>query len=132
MPDEPIDVNSRAADGMVYRESGDLAVVRAYVRSAALAEGLPVDRAELLVLAVSELVTNTLQHTTGVGHVRVWRDGEQVVCEVADSGAARSIGEMPAAETRRGRGLAIAKRVVDELSQRTGVAGTVVQLRMAT
>jgi serine/threonine-protein kinase RsbW len=120
-----------AVDRMGYRELGDLAGVRSFVRSAALGRGLPAGRVELLMLAVSELAANTVEHTTGGGQVRLWRDGGDVVCEVADSGGPRTIRAMPAAASRRGRGLAIVQRVVDQVSTFAGPHGTVVQVRMA-
>jgi serine/threonine-protein kinase RsbW len=123
---------ARGADAqvMAYSEPDDVADVRTFVRAAAVHGGLSVTRAELLVLAVSELATNTLQHAHSGGRVRVWDDGQELVCEVIDSGAQRSFGAMPAADAPRGRGLAIVQAVVDEYSTFTSPDGTVVQLRM--
>ncbi len=126
----PVGRTGAAVDGMSYDEPDDVAAVRSFVRSAAVSRGLPPARAELLVLAVSELATNTLQHTTGGGQVRVWSDDHQIVCEVVDGGSARSIGRMPAADSQRGRGLAIVERVVDDLAIFADPAGVVVQVRM--
>lgn len=130
MSEDSVGSVGAVVDGMAYGEPGDVAVVRSFVRSAAVNRGLSAARAELLVLAVSELATNTLQHTTGGGRVRVWSHGHQIVCEVTDGGAARSIGQMPAADSQRGRGLAIVRRVVDAVSIYAGPGGTVVQMRM--
>ncbi|MEK8105703.1 hypothetical protein NKG94_12165 [Micromonospora sp. M12] len=41
---------------------------------------------ELLTLAVSELATNTLQHTTGGGWVRLWAEPGQLFCDIVDRG----------------------------------------------
>ncbi|MDG4824755.1 ATP-binding protein [Asanoa sp. WMMD1127] len=112
-----------------YSEAGDLAAVRAFVRTRAEAHGLAPDRADLLVLAVSELATNTLQHGTGGGRVTVWARDGQLVCEVLDQGPARDFGRaMPPADAVRGRGLAIVERVCDDVSSTTGAHGTVVRL----
>src|SRR5262249_6297779 len=119
-----------AVADIAYARSGDLAAVRTFVRSAAIGHGLSAPRTEMLVLAISELTTNTLQHTTSGGRVRVWSGDGQIVCEVVDRGAERSFGHMPAADSHRGRGLAIVRRVVDALSSYVGDAGTVVQVRM--
>jgi serine/threonine-protein kinase RsbW len=114
-----------------YARPTDLAAVRAFVRRWGGALGLPDNRAELLALAVSELATNTLQHTSGGGRVRVWADAGDVVCEVADQGAARAFGRaMPAPAAVRGRGLAIVERVCDEVSTTAGPDETVVSLRL--
>ena len=50
-----------------YHNAGDLGAVRAFVRDHALASGMSQARTELLMIAVNELATNTLQHTTGGG-----------------------------------------------------------------
>ena len=53
-------------DGMFYEVADDLRRVRAFVTERALALGLSAGRVEVLTLAVSELTTNTLQHTSGL------------------------------------------------------------------
>jgi anti-sigma regulatory factor (Ser/Thr protein kinase) len=119
-----------AADTMSYSQASDLSAVRAFVRAAASALGLSPGRVDMLLLAVSELATNTLQHTSGAGRVRVWADGGQVVCDVMDTGADRSFGPMPEAEAERGRGLAIVKRIADAVSTVTRPEGMLVRVRM--
>jgi serine/threonine-protein kinase RsbW len=118
------------ADTMLYAAAGDLVAVRAFVRSCASALGLPAGRGELLALAVSELATNTLQHTPGGGSVRMWAEPGQVICDVVDGGPGRSFGDMPPAESLRGRGLAIVDQVVDEVATMSGPDGTLVRIWM--
>jgi serine/threonine-protein kinase RsbW len=130
MPEAPAGSVQPAADSMSYTEPGDLGTIRAFVRANAVALGLPTGRADLLTLAVSELTTNTLQHTNGGGRVRVWAERGQVVCDVVDTGPARSFGRMPEPESIRGRGLAIVAQVADDVSSWTGPEGTVVRIRM--
>jgi serine/threonine-protein kinase RsbW len=133
MPPQPhTSTSSEATSGaMSYATVDDLVDVRAFVRSRALALGLPTGRAELLVLAVNELTTNTVQHTTGGGRVRVWGEPGQVVCDVVDRGPARPFGRgMPAADAVRGRGLAIVERISDELTTGRDGEGTRVRLRL--
>jgi serine/threonine-protein kinase RsbW len=114
---------------LAYREAADLAAVRQFVRTRARAHGLAAERADLLVLAVSELATNTLQHSSGGGRVTVWAATGRLVCEVVDQGAPRDFGrEMPAPGAVRGRGLAIVERVCDDVSSTTGEHGTLVRL----
>ena len=60
--------------------------VRAFVESAAVAAGLGPQRTRDLVLAASEVATNSLLHGGGRGVVRMWRHGESVACEVRDEG----------------------------------------------
>jgi serine/threonine-protein kinase RsbW len=114
-----------------YAEPGDLARVREFVRSRAVELGLPEQRAELLTLAVSELATNTLQHTAGGGVVRLRAADGRVVCDVIDGGAIRTLGRpMPAADALRGRGLAIVERICDEVGVETAGDGTRVRLAL--
>jgi len=114
-----------------YRAPGDLAVVREFVRAEAERIGLSRVRADLLAVAVSELATNTLQHTDGGGVVRIWAEPGRVRCEVVDGGEPPGFGRaMPAADQPRGRGLAIVERICDEVAIRPDGDGTAVRLGM--
>ncbi|MEV4347577.1 ATP-binding protein [Actinoplanes sp. NPDC049596] len=114
-----------------YAEPGDLAPLRDFIRLHATALGLPGDRADLLTLAVSELATNTLQHTAGGGRVRLWGADGRVYCDVIDGGPLRALGRsMPAADAPRGRGLAIVERICDEVDVETDGAATRVRLAL--
>lgn len=125
-----IEPNS-GSDSLRYHEPGDLADVRAFVAARATAIGLPARRVELLVLAVSELATNTLQHTHGGGVVRVFKQPGVLVCDVVDQGPARHLGRsMPAADSVGGRGLAIVERVCDEVETSAVAEGTRVRIRL--
>jgi serine/threonine-protein kinase RsbW len=115
---------------MAYAAAEDLGHVRAFVRARALELGLAADRVDLLTVAVSELATNTLQHTSGGGRVQVWAEPGQLVCEVVDGGPDRSFGVMPPAESLRGRGLALVHKIVDSVTTATTAAGTFVRMRM--
>ncbi|BAL88931.1 hypothetical protein AMIS_37110 [Actinoplanes missouriensis 431] len=116
-------------DGMSYAVPDDLRAVRAFVTERAHALGLAEARIDLLTLAVSELTTNTLQHTTGGGHIRVWVSDGRLVCDVVDQGTERPFGRaMPAAEAVRGRGLAIVERVCDAVYTTVVPEGTLVRI----
>jgi anti-sigma regulatory factor (Ser/Thr protein kinase) len=120
---------SETSDEMWYSEPGDLRAVRAFVTERARALGLPAGRIELLTLAVSELTTNTLQHTSGGGHIRLWAEDGRLVCDVVDGGLDRPFGRaMPAAEAIRGRGLAIVERICDAVYTRAVPGGTLVRI----
>ena len=116
-------------DEMSYDRPADLAEVRAFVRARAGDLGLPERRADLLTLAVSELATNTLQHTAGGGRVRLRVERGRLLCDVIDQGPVRLLGRaMPAAQEIRGRGLAIVERVCDEVGIESENGSTRVRL----
>jgi serine/threonine-protein kinase RsbW len=114
-----------------YHEPADLAVIREFVRAESQGAGLSRVRADLLAVAVSELATNTLQHTGGGGVVRIWAEPGRVCCEVVDGGDLPGFGRaMPAADQLRGRGLAIVERICDEVGVHPDGDGTAVRLGM--
>lgn len=138
-PEEPSNGRVRSSEltnggdspeaAMSYAEPDDLRAVRAFVTERALALGLPEGRVDVLALAVSELTTNTLQHTTGGGHIRIWAEGGRLVCDVVDGGQGRPFGRvMPAAEAVRGRGLAIVERICDAVYTAAVPGGTLVRI----
>jgi anti-sigma regulatory factor (Ser/Thr protein kinase) len=91
------------------------------------------DRADGLVLAVDELVTNSLRHGGGKGALRAWHEGDDVVCEVADAGTISDplVGRTrPPFDRSGGRGLWIANHFCDLLQIRSSTAGTVIRCRV--
>jgi serine/threonine-protein kinase RsbW len=131
VPGDPPAALAASPAELAYHQPIDLALVRAFVRDRSMALGLPELRADLLTLAVSELATNTLQHTTGGGLVRVWASGDAIGCDVLDQGPLRTLGHtMPAADAIRGRGLAIVERLCDEVAVDTEDGRTRVRLTM--
>lgn len=117
-------------DSMAYDAVTDLPDLRAFVCARAMLLGLPPSRAEMLELAVSELATNTLLYTVGGGHVRVWVEAHQLMCEVVDQGPPPRFGRaMPPPDAERGRGLPIVEQVCDGVSTATAPGGTAIRLR---
>lgn len=111
----------------------DLVLVRRFVTERARAAGFAQSRLTDLVLAVNELVANTLRHAGGSGVVRTWTDGDTFLCEVSDGGRIAD----PLAGRRRpsdlhgtGRGLWIVNQLCDLVQVRGSTAGTVVRLHM--
>lgn len=120
-----------SGDSIAYALVSDLAAVRAFVSSRAVALGLEPARADLLTLAVNELATNTLQYTREGGLVRLWSDAGQVVCDVVDQGPLRAFGRpMPPADAVRGRGLPIVELVCDHVAAFAANGTTVVRMRL--
>ncbi|GAB7046998.1 ATP-binding protein [Catenuloplanes indicus] len=120
---------------MRYAAAADLAVLRAFVSARADALGLPAERAELLVLAVSELATNTLQHTGSGGEVTLRTDRGRLICDVTDSALDGSVTPvlgrpMPPPAALRGRGLAIVERICDEVETSVIAGATRVRIHL--
>ena len=77
------------------------------------------------------LFRSTLQHTTGGGIVRIWAADGWLTCDVIDQGPMRSFGrDMPAADSVRGRGLAIVERICDDVTVSARPEGTRVRIRL--
>lgn len=127
LPDPP-----HEAQALAYRE--DLGALRTLTRGWSDRAGLPADRSEDLVIAVSELGANTLRHTGAGGTLRIWLNSGELICEVADHGwivdplAGRW---RPAADDPGGHGLWLVHEVCDLVELRSSEAGgTVIRLHM--
>jgi anti-sigma regulatory factor (Ser/Thr protein kinase) len=102
----------------------DLDLVREFTAAHAGAAGLRDGRLEDLVLAVSELATNSVRHGGGSGVLRTWEQQRTFVCEVADTGrisdplAGRA---RPESVGGGGRGLWIVNQLCDLVQVRGGV-----------
>ena len=112
----------------------DLAVLRQLSRVCAARFGVRSDRLADLVLAVNEAASNTLAHTEGSGTLRIWQDGDAVVCEVTDAGhmiTADLAGRLqPPTEAKRGRGLWMINQLCDLVELRSNEAGTIVRMHV--
>ncbi len=114
--------------------SRSLGDVRSAVEDHALAAGLSAARTADFVLAMNELVGNSVRHGGGGGELRLWREGDSVVGEVSDHGtmtdplAGR---RRPTADQDGGRGLWIANQVCDLLEIRSEPGATVVRAHVA-
>jgi anti-sigma regulatory factor (Ser/Thr protein kinase) len=119
--------------GHVRREfrPSELADVRHQVSAYARATRLSSWRAEDLVLAVSELATNSLRHGGPRSELRMWGTDEHVVCEIADDGHLDDplVGRRsPGAAHEGGRGLWMANQLCDLVQVRSSDQGTVVRV----
>jgi anti-sigma regulatory factor (Ser/Thr protein kinase) len=122
----------RSSDVVIF-DLDSFGAVREHVGTMANRAGLADDRGADLVLAVHEVATNSVRHGGGRGELRVWVDGQRVVCEVRDAGRLRdptAVGHRPAAaDSVGGRGLWIAKQLCDRVHVSSSEAGTVVRLQ---
>jgi anti-sigma regulatory factor (Ser/Thr protein kinase) len=101
-----------------------VAELRAQVRARAAAEGwLPPDRAENLLLALSEVATNGIRHGGEQRELRIWLTDDAVVCEVTDNGSAPPgplAGYLPpTAGMIGGMGLWLVQQLCDAMAIRT-------------
>jgi anti-sigma regulatory factor (Ser/Thr protein kinase) len=111
----------------------DLSKVRGLVMQQSLAAGLTEDRANDLVLAVSEVAANTLRHTDSSGTLIIWHDRNEIVCEVHDEGtiADPEAGRRrPSADATGGHGLWLVRQVCDLVELRSDRSGTTIRMHM--
>jgi anti-sigma regulatory factor (Ser/Thr protein kinase) len=121
------------ADAVSLTYTTDLAAVRALVRRCTEEAGLSHKRAIDLVIAVSEVAANTVQHARTAGTLHVWYDAEEIVCQVTDAGVisdplAGSRAPEPGATS--GFGLWMVKQVCDKVELRSDQVGTIIRMHM--
>jgi anti-sigma regulatory factor (Ser/Thr protein kinase) len=89
------------------------------------------DRGDDLILAMSEIVTNSIRYGRGRRELRVWTDRDTVTCEVRDDGAGPAdplVGyRPPRPDTVGGRGMWIARQLCDALAVTRSGSSTVVR-----
>ncbi len=112
----------------------DLADIRATVGAAGVAFGLSKERQSDLVVAVSELVTNSIRHGGGTGTLRLWVTGDALVCEIADRGLVADplVGRTrPGIDQTSGFGLWLVHQLCDLVQLRTSAEGSVIRIHLA-
>jgi anti-sigma regulatory factor (Ser/Thr protein kinase) len=107
--------------------------LRHSVASCARVGGLSGDRLDDFVVAVNELLTNTVRHGGGAGRVELWRDAGSVICVVTDRGPGLAVlrpdkPNRPAVNEPGGWGLWLAEELTDTLDLKTGADGTTVRI----
>jgi anti-sigma regulatory factor (Ser/Thr protein kinase) len=89
-------------------------------------------RIDDLVLAVSEVATNSIEYGGG-GVLSLWVEHDRLVCEVTNTGRLHDplVGRRrPPPDASRGRGVWMANQICDLVQLRTADHGTVVRLTM--
>lgn len=110
-----------------------LSVVRRFVSFHAERVGMSLAQAQDLVLAVNEVAANSARHASGRGLLRIWQEGNALVCEIRDDGwideplAGRV---RPAPDRPGGYGLWLANQLCDLVQVRSFATGSVVRLHM--
>jgi serine/threonine-protein kinase RsbW len=108
--------------------------VRHEVHSYARAAGLTDPRLYNFVAAVSEIMTNVVQHGGGAGELRAWTDSASVYCRIADRGRGLPAGGAGSGHYRPkpgmigGWGIWLARQMCDRMSIDTSRSGTTVTL----
>jgi anti-sigma regulatory factor (Ser/Thr protein kinase) len=114
---------------------GSNAKVRQLAERMGQTAGLSATRTDDLMVAVSELASNSIRHGGGHGTLRVWEDGGALVCEVRDEGRIEDplVGRArPIVDSRDGRGLWLVHQLCDLVQIRSGEAGTTIRIHMQT
>jgi anti-sigma regulatory factor (Ser/Thr protein kinase) len=112
----------------------DLAEIRGTVSAEALRSGMGERRAEDLVVAVNEVVTNSVLYGGGSGLLCIWRERDELCCDVSDRGelADPLVGRSrPDLDSRGGYGLWLANQLCDLVQIRSSSGNTIVRLRMS-
>jgi serine/threonine-protein kinase RsbW len=113
----------------------DLGRLRRRVAACAAHAGLRGMRLQAFVMAVNEIITNAVVHGGGLGRLRLWVAGGELVCEVADTGPGIPDGRLgavpPPAGATSGRGLWLTRSLADAFSLETGRYGTTVRVGAA-
>jgi len=94
---------------------------------------LSYERTEHLVLAVTELASNSVHHGGGGGTLRMWREEGALLVEVRDRGCIEEplVGRTrPDPEQPTGRGLWLVNHLCDLVQIRSAPAGSVVRVHM--
>lgn len=129
--DEPLEPVPGGAAPLNYGQN--LRAVRAFASEHARSAGMAVGRIRDLIIAVGELVANTYRHTGAGGVLSVWVAGEELICQVRDSG---HIGDPlagrhpPAPGDSGGMGLWVVHQLCDLVEIRTGPGDTCIRLHM--
>lgn len=110
----------------------DLGQLRSLVKAFARQQAIAADRADDLVLAANEIVTNSLRYGGGRALVQMWADDRSVVLESRDHGYLRdpAVGLIPPRpDASSGRGLWLAHHLCDLVQLRSAeTSGTTVRL----
>lgn len=130
--DEPLPPAPPGADEVAF-DGTSIEVARHFVAAHPLVAALAGGRAPDFVVAVNEVMSNSVQHGGGFGVLRLWGEADGLVCEVCDSGQmswALAGRVAPPADSFHGRGLWMANQLCDLVQLRSFPGGNVVRLRL--
>lgn len=128
-------LSTRGPATIVEFDAAEISTVRSETARTALEHGMSRDRIEDLVLAVSEVASNSVLYGGGRGTAWVWVDlaSRRLVVDMVDEGRFVDpfVGRfLPDRIEARGRGLWIANQLCDLVQMRNTAMGAVVRLQM--
>ncbi|MFC4857683.1 anti-sigma factor RsbA family regulatory protein [Actinophytocola glycyrrhizae] len=127
---QPLPAPSVPVEEVVAATVPDVVAARRLASGHATRLGLSPDRAADVELAVTELLTNSVEHGGGAGTLRMWTCGDHLVCEVQDGGTLADplAGRRPARRGHpRGRGLLLVNQIADLVRTHTGPGSTAIR-----
>ncbi|MHA6765167.1 anti-sigma factor RsbA family regulatory protein [Streptacidiphilus sp. PAMC 29251] len=123
------------SEELVFR-TGELAAVRAKVTGCATEHGMDPARLRELLIAATEVASNSTKYGGGRGTLRTWVQDGTFVCEFHDAGYIENplVGRVrPTVDQHGGRGLWLVQQLCDLVQIRsTPEGGTTVRLHLAT
>jgi anti-sigma regulatory factor (Ser/Thr protein kinase) len=131
----PLEEAPADAEVQEFRTDMDLTGMRSLVQEFGWAANLSVDRVEDLVLAVSEVASNSVQHGGGAGSLTMWCDDRPAVfAEIRDRGDITDplVGRYPPGPGLEVKGLWLVNQLCDLVQMRSGSAGTRIRLTISS
>lgn len=115
--------------------AGELKGLRQAVSDYARAAGMDRSLVASLVLSVSEIAANTVEHGAGRGTLTMWREAGELICEICDTGGGGWDNPLPGhippePESARGYGLWISRQLCDLVELRSTRGTLWVRLHM--
>jgi hypothetical protein len=131
---EPGPLADPPADAAAFRFDGDLRALRRFITNRAAEYGVVGDRADMLVLAVSEVGAYLKGRPPGGAMVRTWEQPGAIVCDFRQPGGSIGdpfLGLRPAQlEPGDGDGLWLTNQICDWMEIRSGADGCTIQLQV--
>jgi anti-sigma regulatory factor (Ser/Thr protein kinase) len=132
-PEPPAPALGPPSQETPFANSTALRGIRALARRHGMEAGLAPARIDGLVVAVCELVSNSIEHGAGYGTVSWWISPGRVVAQIDDEGHMASITpglRRPDTLSVRGRGVWLARHLSDVVHLWTSVDGTHARLEI--
>ncbi len=124
---EPVDLDIELAT------TRHLSALRHQLRTRAPSSHISADGIDLMLVAITEVVTNALQHGQPPCRVRAWESDRVAHVRVEDHGHATGLAtagyQRPTTPKTSGTGLWLARQLADVIHTQTSAAGTVVELQ---